>query len=93
MSDVQLSKYPGLSSSKKFITYIIILCSTCDMPKYVPRLEGMMPDLEGSVLCLLTLVHFGILHGEHIIIIIIIITLKCPSMYECSAHKWSPGFM
>ena len=27
------------------------------MPKYVPRLEGMMHDPEGSALCLLTLGH------------------------------------
>ena len=28
--------------------YTIILCCPCYMPKYVPRLEGIMHDLEGE---------------------------------------------
>jgi hypothetical protein len=31
------------------ITYTIILCCPCYMPKYVPRLEGIMHDPKGRL--------------------------------------------
>ena len=46
----------------------------CYMPKYVPRLEGIMHDPKGSALCLLTLGHisaFNMDNTQHNIIVII----------------------
>ena len=48
-----------------FIIYTIILCCPCYMPKYVPRLEGIMHDPEGRrALCLLTLGHISAYNGS-----------------------------
>ena len=45
-----------LKSPKTFRVIItIILCCPCYMPKYVPRLEGIMHFPSGHALCLLTL--------------------------------------
>ena len=48
-------------SPKTFRVLItIILCCPCYMPKYVPRLEGIMHSPSGRALCFLTLGHnFG----------------------------------
>jgi hypothetical protein len=42
------------------------------MPKYVPRLEGIMHDPEGECIMPSNLgTYFGIQHGQHNIIVII----------------------
>ena len=49
-----LDKYNFLKSPKTFRVIItIILCCPCYMPKYVPRLEGMMHDLEGECIIII----------------------------------------
>ena len=52
----------------RVIIITIILCNPCNMPKYVPRLEGIMPSKLGT--------YFGILHRNHDIIVLVIYMLS-----------------
>ena len=55
-----LDTFHLLKSPKTFRVIItIILCCPCYMPKYVPRLEGIMHSPSGRGLCLLTLGHIS----------------------------------
>ena len=58
-------------------TYFGILCCPCYMPKYVPRLEGIMHDPEGeSALCLLTLGHISAYNMDNTILLLLLL-FKC----------------
>jgi hypothetical protein len=50
-----------------------ILCCPCYMPKYVPRLEGIIHDSKGSALYLLTLGHISAYNMDNTIYPIILI--------------------
>ena len=61
-----LDKFHFLKSPKTFRVMItIILCCPCYMPKYVPRLEGIMPSNHGTYFGIYTpirVVHYALGH-------------------------------
>ena len=64
-----LDKFHFFKSPKTFRVIItIILCCPCYMPKYVPRLEGIMHDPK-SALCLLTLGHISAYNMDNTILL------------------------
>jgi hypothetical protein len=64
-------------SSKTFKVIITtLLCCPCYMPKYVPRLEGIMHS-SGGALCLLTLGHVSAYNMENTIALY----KYCPEQY------------
>jgi hypothetical protein len=48
------------------------LCCPCYMPKYVPRLEGIMHDPKASPLCLLTLGHISAYKMDNTILFLLL---------------------
>jgi hypothetical protein len=79
-----LDTFHLLKSPKTFRVIItIILCCPCYMPKYVPRLEGIMHSPSGRGLCLLTLGHISAYNMDNTILLYI---LYCP----CYMPKYVP---
>ena len=65
-----LDKFNFFKSPKTFRVIItIILCCPCYMPKYAPRLEGIMQSPSGRALCLLTLVHISAYNMDNTILL------------------------
>ena len=65
-----LDKFHFLKSPKTFRVIItIILCCPCYMPKYVPRLEGIMHSPSGHAIYLLTLGHISAYNMDNTILL------------------------
>ena len=62
-----------LHSVTNTIIYTMILCCPCYMPKYVPRLDGIMHDPKGSALCLLTLGHISAYNMDNTILLLLLL--------------------
>ena len=62
-------------SSTLTTIYTIILCCPCNMPKYVPRLEGIMHDPK-SALCLPTLGHISAYNMDNTILLLLLLWMS-----------------
>ena len=61
-----------LEYTRPMFIYTIILCCPCYMPKYVPRLEGIMHDPK-SALCLLTVGHILAYNMDNTILLLLLL--------------------
>ena len=83
-----LDRFHFLKSSKIFRVIITItLCCPCYMPKYVPRLEGIMHFPSGRALCLLTLGHISAYNMDMDIPIEYVDSINLEKSYEIISFR------
>jgi hypothetical protein len=83
-----LDRFHFLKSPKIFRVIITItLCCPCYMPKYVPRLEGIMHFPSGRALCLLTLGHISAYNMDMDIPIEYVDSINLEKSYEIISFR------